>query len=179
MKWSLSLAALLLAGCGHVSLESYDGTSPRFDLLQYFSGPGKAWGMVQNYRGQVVRRFEVDLCGQMDGQTLVLDEDFLYDDGETQYRQWRITPDEAGYVGRADDIVGEAAGEPAGFALQWAYTMDLEVDDSTYRVRFDDWMYRLDNQHVFNKARIKKWGFTVAEVTLFFEKREGSCGGSA
>lgn len=175
MRW-MWVFALLLAGCGHVGIDHYRSSSPAFNLNAYFTGQTRAWGLVQNYRGEVVRRFSVDLCGyQRDGQ-LILDEDFVYDDGETQFRQWRISPDGDGrWKGRADDIIGVAEGSEAGFALQWAYQMDLEVDDTVYRVSFDDWMYRLDEQHVFNRAAIKKWGVTVAEVTLFFEKRAPDC----
>lgn len=173
MAW---LGVLLLTGCGHVSIEDYRGSEPAFSLQEYFTGQTRAWGLVQNYRGQVVRRFSVDLCGYEQGGELVLDEDFVYDDGETQFRQWRINSAANGqWQGRADDIIGVAEGEEAGFALQWAYQMDLEVDGSQYRVSFDDWMYRLDEQHVFNRADIKKWGVTVAEVTLFFDKLAPSC----
>lgn len=173
---SLWIFALLLTGCGHVGIDDYRSTEPSFDLQTYFTGQTRAWGLVQNYSGQVVRRFTVDLCGYQQGDELVLDEDFVYDDGETQFRQWRIAGNGSGqWTGRADDIIGEATGTEAGFALQWAYQMDLEVDGSVYRVSFDDWMYRLDEAHVFNRADIRKWGITVAEVTLFFDKLAPAC----
>lgn len=167
--------SLALAGCSHVDIEDYQDTGPAIDLLGYFNGPVQAYGMVQNFSGQVVRRFEVSLCGYDQDGLRILDEDFVYDDGETQFRRWRIAQSDEGYTGRADDILGQATGQARGFALNWRYTMDLVVDDSSYRVQFDDWMYRLSDQHLFNRASIRKFGVTVAEVTLFFEKRAGSC----
>ncbi len=177
MKFILSIyivMSLAITGCTQISsYESSEPSAPKaVDLMTFFSGGSRAWGMVTDYRGKVVRRFEVDLSGCMEGGRLVLDEHFVYDDGETQFRQWKIerTLDGRTYTGEAADIVGSAEGVSSGFALQWRYTMDLPVDGSVYRVNFDDWMYQLDSQHLFNIAKIKKWGVTVAKVTLFFQK---------
>ncbi|UTA47015.1 DUF3833 domain-containing protein [Simiduia sp. 21SJ11W-1] len=173
-KWLIAAAMLLaLAGCS--GIESYAPATPaeqqRVDLLHFFNGQSRAWGMVRDYTGKVVRRFTVDLVGCVRDGQLVLDEHFLYDDGETQFRQWVIDESSAGhYTGRAADISGTATGRSEGFALQWQYAMDLPVGDSQYHVRFDDWMYQLDNDHLFNQAAIKKWGITVARVTLFFQR---------
>lgn len=173
--WRWLAAGLLLSSCGQVQVTDYRGSHPEFDLLGYFDGPLQAYGMVQDYTGQVVRRFTVSLCGYHRDGLRYLDEDFVYDDGETQFRQWRIERRDDRYIGRADDIVGQATGQAQGFALNWRYTMDLQVGGDRYRVQFDDWMYRLSDRHLFNRARIKKFGLTLAEVTLFFDKREGRC----
>src|SRR5690554_3055850 len=68
------------------SIERYADTEPRLDIGDYFQGQTRAWGMVQDYRGEVQRRFTVLIDGRYDGQTLVLDEAFVFDDGETQRR---------------------------------------------------------------------------------------------
>ena len=171
MKIVLIALSLLLASCGSVNLQDYNGENPKFSLVDFFQGETKAWGIVQDYSGKVTRRFTVNMTGimQEDGR-LVLDEHFLYDDGQKQFRQWTIKAIDQGYVGRAADIVG-IEGAEHGFAVQWQYDMDLTVDGEVYRVAFDDWMFRLDQHRAFNKAKIKKWGFTVGEVTLFFEKK--------
>jgi len=171
MKIVLLTFTLFLYGCGSVNLHSYENTQPAFSLIQFFQGKTRAFGIVQDYSGEVTRRFTVTMTGELDADgTLVLDEHFLYDDGQKQFRQWIIKQSEQGYLGRASDIVGIAKGEERGFAVRWQYEMDLTVDGDVYRVAFDDWMYRLDQNRAFNKAKIKKWGITVAEVTLFFEK---------
>jgi hypothetical protein len=55
---------------------------------------------------------------------------------------WTITRvDASRYVGRADDVVGEAQGEAAGNALRWRYVLALPVDGRVWNVDFDDWMY--------------------------------------
>ena len=67
--------------------------------------------------------------------------------------------------------MGKATGRVSGYALNWQYTMRLEVDGDTYDVAFDDWMYMIDENTVVNKARVTKFGFTVGEVTLVINKQ--------
>jgi hypothetical protein len=171
----LSLFALgwltLLVGCS-ADLTDYREAGPNFDLFEYFEGDTAAWGMIQERSGKQTRRFEVALKGTIDGNTLTLVEDFLFDDGEVDQRIWVITklPD-GRYSGRADDIIGEASGEEQGNALRWSYDFELPYGESTINVYFDDWLYRQDDKHVFNLTSIRKFGIEVASLTLFFQKQ--------
>jgi len=168
----LAAATLLLslASCAP-SLQQYQDKTPRLDLQHYFNGRVEAWGLVQDFRGNVTRRFEVSIDGRWQGDTGTLDEHFVFDDGEKQFRRWTLTKlDERRYRGTADDVVGEAEGEVAGNTLRWRYTLRLPVDDSSYDIAFDDWMYQMDEQRLFNKATLSKFGIQVGEVTLFFQK---------
>ena len=102
----------------------------------------------------------------------MLDEAFTYSDGTKQTRIWRLTKTGNGkFVGRADDVVGEALGESRGNAFHWTYTMRLPVDDKVYDVQFDDWMYLMTDKVMLNKATMSKFGVRLGEVTLSFTKR--------
>lgn len=165
------LAVLSLAACRSVSIDDYAGTRPGLDLASYFNGRLTAQGMFQDRSGKVVRRFTVEMTGSWQGNQGVLDEHFSYDDGEKQRRVWRLVKQPDGsYTGTADDVVGEARGRTAGYALFWDYTLKLPVDGKVYEVRFDDWMYQLDEQTLLNRSRMSKFGITLGEVTLFFRK---------
>lgn len=166
---------LLLTGCSSLSVNDYAADTPPFDPFVFFDGRVHAWGIVQDWRGRVVRRFDVDIDGTVDDDVLTLDERFRYADGETDTRVWRIRAAGAAgsYRGTAGDILGEADGTAAGNALRWNYEMDLPVSGSTYRVRFDDWMWQLDDRVVVNRSYIRKFGLTVAEVTLFMQRSGG------
>lgn len=162
---------LLLAGCS-ADLQSYQSVSPRFQLFEFFEGETYAWGMVQDYTDKQTRRFEVAIRGSVEGDVLTLVEDFEFDDGETDQRIWVITRgDDGTYVGTADDIIGQATGKEVGNALQWQYDFELQLDDSSVVVTFDDWLYRQDEKHVFNLTKIKKFGLEVGQITLFFQKQ--------
>lgn len=88
-KSLLLTLSLLLAGCG-ATLEDYQQAQPKIDIFNWFNGESRAWGMVQDYSGKQIRRFEVVIRGQVVGETLTLNEQFVYDDGEKQTRVWHI-----------------------------------------------------------------------------------------
>jgi hypothetical protein len=106
------------------------------------------------------------------GDEGVLDEAFSYADGSKSRRVWHLTRGSNGhYTGRADDVIGEAAGQQSGNAFRWAYTLKLPVDDKVFEVQFDDWMYLMDGKVLLNKATMSKFGWRLGEVTLSFTKR--------
>lgn len=173
---SIVLTALVamttLTGCTTMKIQDYQNETPKLDLFSYFEGKTYAQGQFQDRSGKVLRRFTVDITGSIEGNTLTLDEQFVYNDGEKQQRIWRIekTGDNT-FIGKADDVIGEAIGESAGNALNWRYTLDLPYKDSTIHVAFNDWMFLHSKDTMMNIASVTKWGFNVGEVTLFFNKK--------
>ena len=168
------MGALLMSGCARFDINTYATAKPAFDPFLYFAGDVHAWGLVQDWRGRVTRRFDVTIKGHQDGEFMVLDEKFRYDDGETATRTWRIARTGNGaFSGTADDIVGKAIGQTAGNAMHWTYDLDLVVNASTYRIAFDDWMWQLDGEALINRSKLRKFGVTVGEVIIFM-KRESS-----
>ena len=153
------------------AIEEYKKTSKPFDIKEYFSGPVIAWGMVQDYSNKVSRRFCVEIEGSWQGNDGVLAEKFYFDDGEISYRNWQLTKQENGnYHGTAEDVEGVAVGVHKGFAFQFSYNLLLTIDNETYNVTMDDWMYQLDEHRVMNKTSMHKLGINVADITLFFDK---------
>ncbi len=163
----------MFSGCTGNNLDEYKGTMPQADIKTYFNGPVKAWGIVQDRSGRVTRRFDVHMVGQWDGDTGTLTENFDYYDGQKQQRVWTIKKVADGaYEGTASDIIGKATGQTKGSAVRWNYVMDLPVDDTTYRIRFDDWMWVMNDGVLINRSYLKKFGITVAELTIFMQKQK-------
>lgn len=168
---TLLIATLLTSGCGTMNPRDFSDSSQRLDLFDYFQGYTLAWGLFEDRFGKLRRQFRVDITGTVDGDTLVLEEDFLYADGERQQRTWTITRNgDDTYTGRAADVVGEARGETAGNALHWTYLMDLQVGSRQLRVAFDDWMFLQPDGVLLNRARVSKFGLEIGSVTLAFMK---------
>lgn len=164
-------AGLLLSSCSAPLVAHYAAEKPTLDLRQYFAGHVEAWGMYQDRSGEVLKRFKVDIASHAEGDQLVLEEHFRYQDGTRQERVWRLKQTGDGrWRGTAGDVVGEAIGEQAGNALQWRYTLMLPVDGKTYYVDFDDWMYLIDPQVMVNRSSMRKFGVELGQVTLFFRK---------
>lgn len=171
-RWSaLLLAVLLLSACTGPRIADYATTTPALDLFGYFAGTTRGYGMVQERDGTLIRRFTVDITGTVTGNILTLDERFVYDDGEKQQRIWTIERLADGrYRGTAGDVVGAAAGEIAGAALQWRYTLRLPARGREWELAFNDWMFLHDGRVLMNRAEFSKWGIRLGEVTLFFVK---------
>ena len=51
------------------------------------------------------------------------------------------------------------------------YKMDLDLGFGELRVNFNDWMFRIDEGTIINKATINKFRLNIATVTLFFRKK--------
>ena len=167
----LMSAGLLCGGCASVSPRQYASEQPVLDLRHYLDGPLEAWGMFQNRKGEVVKRFHVKMVGTWSNDVGRLEEDFTYTDGTTQRRVWTIERlDDHHYTGTADDVVGTAQGEAFGNALNWRYTLALPVGKKVYKVKFDDWMFLMADDVMLNRAAMSKWGFRLGEVTLAFRK---------
>ena len=162
---------VVLTGCGGMDIKKFEAATPQLVLEEYFAGKTRAWGIFEDRFGTLRRQFTVDIDGRWDGRTLVLDERFVYRDGERDRRVWtieKVGPNR--YQGRADDVIGVATGEAKGNALSWRYNMDLKVGDSTLRVHFDDWMFLQPDNVLINRARVSKWGVELGRVILFFSK---------
>lgn len=168
----ITVAIMMLSGCSTSHLQYYKGSTPQFDIKTFFTGKIKGWGIVQDWRGRVVKRFDVDMIGTWEGDVGTLKENFKYYDGKTQQRIWHIKKNKNGtYTGTAGDILDSATGLQQGSAMNWRYRMDVPVDDKTYRLTFNDWMWQMNDGVVINRSYMKKFGITVAELTLFMQKQ--------
>lgn len=171
--WVMGLAAaVVLAGCSSPHPSHYAAERPVLDPSVYFNGPLDAWGMFQDRSGNIVKRFTVTMVGRWQGDTGVLEEDFVYSDGTKDRRVWtlkRVAPDR--FTGTAADVVGEATGILAGNTFNWRYTLALPVDGRIWHVDFDDWMVLIDDRVMLNRAVMSKFGIRLGEVTLSFTRR--------
>lgn len=165
-------SAALLAGCAAPDVTHYAREQPVLDMRAYFNGRVDGWGLFTDRSGEVVKRFTVVMDCRWSGDEGVLDEDFTYSDGTKQRRIWRVRKLADGrYVGRADDVVGEAAGQASGNTLRWNYTLALPVEGRTWHVQMDDWMHLVDSEVLLNRTAMSKFGIHLGDVTLSFRRR--------
>jgi hypothetical protein len=172
MRIFVAALVLVLAGCtGKPALEDEKLSTRNLNLEEFFAGRTVAYGQFQDIFGTVRRRFEVEINGTWDGETLTLVEDFLYEDGTTERRVWTLLKTgEDTWRGTAPGVIGEAFGEERGDSFNWRYTIDLPVPDGTLRVTFDDWMWLLTEDRLLNRAYMKRYGVDIGDVIITFEK---------
>lgn len=151
--------------------QNFADRSPRLDLLDYFGGQTRAWGIFEDRFGNLRREFTVEINGFVEGDSLLLDERFQYSDGETDRRVWQIRRKGMhDYSGTAADVIGEAVGKAYGNALNWRYDMNLKVGNSTWKVHFDDWMFLQRGGVLINRATVTRFGIEIGSVSIFFQK---------
>ncbi len=163
-----------LAGCARRDVSTLADRQPSLDLAEFFAGQSVAYGIFEDRFGNLQRQFRVNMIGTVDGDTLTLAEDFLYDDGERAERTWvikRLADDADGslrYEGAASDVAGPASGRISGNALNWEYDVVLNISGREVEVHFDDWIYRQDEDVAINRAFVSKFGIEIGSVTLVF-----------
>ena len=163
-----------LSACARKDVATLADRQPPLDLADFFAGDSVAYGIFEDRFGNLRRQFRVNMTGTVEGDTLTLVEDFLYDDGERADRTWVIrragveADGSVRYEGRAADVSGTASGRIAGNALNWEYDVVLEMSGRSVKVHFDDWIYRQDEDVAINRAFISKFGLEIGSVTIVF-----------
>ena len=153
-------------------MEQFKNNTPKLDLFSFFEGNTVAYGIFEDRFGNLKRQFRVNISGTIVEETLTLDEDFLYDDGEKDKRIWKIKKitekDKITYEGQAEDIEGTATGSISGNTLNWSYDIYLNIKGSNIKVHFNDWIYKQSENLAINRAYVSKFGINIGSVTLVF-----------
>lgn len=168
----LAIVSIVMSGCASHTVSEYKSEKPSLVLEEYFNGDLVAHGIFTDRKGRVKKRFIVEMKASWSDGVGTLDESFTYSDGTTSKRVWTLQKAAEGrYVGTASDVVGQAKGEVSGNAFYFEYILALDVEGSVYHVHFDDWMFLMDSKTMLNRSVMKKFGFTLGEVTLSFTKK--------
>lgn len=175
----LPLIAFVLAACSSAGIEHYQGEQPRMVPEEFFRGPLTAHGVLKNRNGTVTRRFNAELQGSWDGGVGLLAERFVFDDGEIQYRNWQLIPTESDtpgvrtFIGRAEDVVGDAEVQVSGNAMFIRYVLEVPYNDDTIEVNVDDRMYLVSDRVLINESKLTKFGVPVGEIVLTIIREQG------
>jgi hypothetical protein len=170
-KLFLAILCALLAGCAPVSIEGYANNQPLLVPETFFNGQLSAHGVVKDRSGKVIRYFNADIKAYWKDGEGTLEEDFLFDDGETDRRVWTLTPSGKNrYSGTAGDVVGEGEVQYAGNSMFLDYVLRIPYNDGTLDIRIDDRMYLVNPNTLINESRMMKFGFEVGEILLVIQK---------
>jgi hypothetical protein len=153
----------------------FAGGKPLFEPEKFFAGHIHSWGVMENRSGAPTSRFTTDIVGHRDGDSLVIEQHFAFDDGRRQDRTWHLRRlDAEHYAATANDVVGTATGTADGNAFRWEYTLALSPGNPLENVDMTQWMYGVDDgSRMMNRVTVKKLGIIVAEVTEFFVHEPG------
>ncbi|UTF60011.1 DUF3833 domain-containing protein [Gilvimarinus sp. DA14] len=162
---------LLLQACAGPDIQTYEGRTPAFAPEEFFTGKLVAHGVLKDRSGEVTRSFQADIDASWHNGVGTLDEQFVFDDGETQTRVWTLTPTgKDSFDATAGDVIGTGSGQIAGNALNLNYTLEIDYRGEKLALAVDDWMWRVSDDVVINQSTLSKWGFTVGSIQLVIRK---------
>jgi hypothetical protein len=155
-----------------VKTDDYNPQSPKLDIRQYLNGNLTASGILLDWKGSVQTHFHVKMKGTWQGNNGTLEEEFLFSNGKTDKRIWTITfKDDANFTAKATDSVGEAIGSQSGNIALMNYVLAVKRDNgSTIDLSLDDRLFLMDEKTLINHTRLKKFGITVAQLIIQFQK---------
>lgn len=142
-----------------------------FNPFDFFHGQLYAYGAFIDRTGAVKRRFTADITGHIEQDILILDEHFIFDDGEREQRIWKLKHQDNDRIAAfCDDVVGEASGRIIGSSLHLSYDFLLNISGRRIKFKFDDIIICEDGIHAVNRARVSKFGIFVGDVIITFKK---------
>ena len=162
------ITTILLTGCASMKIEDFNNTKPEFVPQEYFNGKLRAYGIVKDRSGKIIRSFKGEMIGSWDKNGVgTLDEFFVYDDGEEMKRVWTLKPIEnKKFIATADDIVGESPMIANGNTVMIDYIMRTPYKSSTIDLSVQDWLHLQDEKVIINHSKMKKFGFVVGELVI-------------
>lgn len=169
---SLTCSFLLtLSACSSISVSDYSNNTPKFIPQEFFNGNLSAQGVVKNRAGKVTRYFTATIDAHWKDGIGTLDEKFIFNDGEIQYRTWTLTPTTQGsFNASAGDVIGTGTGKFSGNAVNLHYILAVKYNDSTINLTVNDWMWLVDSKTVLNESTLTKFGFKVGSIQLAIVK---------
>jgi hypothetical protein len=145
--------------------EEYEGLAPAIDIRKHLSGPIVCEGVIYGPTGRVSSRFVARMQGEWNGNSGVLREHFVYDNGDRQERAWLLELSDDGRIAaRADDVVGVGRGKQSGPGVRLCYRIRLPEEAGGHVLDTTDWMYLVEDGKIINRSQFRKFGFKVAEL---------------
>lgn len=162
----------VLAGCANQNIDLYKDRVPALHAETFFNGNLTAHGVVKNRGGEVTRYFNATINAYWKEGVGTLEERFVFDDGEIQYRTWTLTPAATGgYTAKAGDVIGDGCATVAGNAMNLSYTLRIKYNKGTLDLAVDDWMFLVDENTIINESVLTKWGIKVGSIQLTILKK--------
>lgn len=141
-------------------------TAPRpipLVLEEFFSAPIRVEGFFQKSWSRARLGIAIDIVPSWDGKVLSLDERFVYSDGTTDHKIWRLEKTGPGtYAGTRADMIGVGRVWTEGRAVRLQYVLTM-VGMGFY---FDELMILFDNGTLVGRSTVRKWGIVVGRVDL-------------
>tara|TARA_R110002049_G_scaffold44333_4_gene129944 strand:- start:21238 stop:21804 length:567 start_codon:yes stop_codon:yes gene_type:complete len=153
--------------------EDYIDAFPQLDLQERLRGKMVCEGVIFGPVGRVTSTFVAQFSVVWDDRTAIIDEEFRYNNGTRQTRQWTVVMGREGhFTCTAPDVVGKGMGVQAGPTVQLCYRIRLPKDLGGHVLDTVDWMYLTPDGTIVNRSQFRKFGFKVAELVATIRPKD-------
>jgi hypothetical protein len=168
--WLLLL--LLFTSCASLNPATFASETPKLDPVEFFGGRTSSKGVIENYKGKPTDRIITTTEGTVKDGKLFIEQDLMTEGKKTNHRSWSLQQiDEHHVQANSTDMDGTAKGLLYGNAFSWTYRMKLQNRKFIKHVRMQQNMYLMPNGNtLIIRSVIRKFGFTVAQITEQFTK---------
>ena len=172
---SLSYLILLLTfltSCASLNPVSFANETPNLDPVGFFGGRTTSTGVIENAKGKPIDRIKTSTSGTVKDGKLYIEQDLITEGKNTNHRSWSLKQiDEHHVHANSTDMDGTAKGLLYGNAFSWTYRMKLKNRKFLKHVRMQQNMYLMPGGNtLIIRSVIRKFGFTVAQITEQFTK---------
>jgi hypothetical protein len=169
LRAALALTSVLfVSDCASFQAQDSARSRSHFELILFFTGRSRSWGVFENSHGQPKRYFTCDSYGKRNTSgDLTLNQHFLFSDGKTQNRVWHIHQvDSCHWKASADDMVGVAQAVKSGNTVSLGYTIALDRKNPLATVHIRQWIYQPEESGcLMTRLVITKLGVTIFQVS--------------
>lgn len=146
---------------------------PEFNFEQFFDGKLIAYGAIFNFFGKLDGRFTIK-SEKINNPNYKTDNKVLYKQIVESLDTKKIkemtsyaifnAKDKTTLIYKDEMMVKPGRYKISGNTAHIQY--DLKVEGKNLIVSADDWAYMIDEKHIINKIKIKKFGITVASIVM-------------
>ena len=155
--------------------QDYDGAAQSFDLRTHMRGKMICDGVIFGPLGRVQSRFTATMEARWSGARCIMTEDFIFDSGARQHREWQLELLEDGQIlAQAEDVIGQGRGQQRGDAVQLRYRLRLPSDAGGYVLNTVDWMYLVPGGGIVNRSEFRKLGVPVGGLIATMRQQSSS-----
>ncbi len=166
--------ASLASGCASLKAPVFKDELPRLDPVGFFGGKTSSKGVIENAAGKPTARITTTTTGTEKAGKLFIEQDLVTLGKSKNHRSWSLEQiDEHHVLANSTDMDGTAKGLLYGNSFSWTYRMKLKQRKIIRHVRMQQHMYLMpDGNSLIVRSVIKKFGFTVAQITEQFTKEK-------
>ncbi len=166
------LLSIFIFSCNSTKSVSLAKHEKNLKPVQFFIGKTQSTGVIENRAGKPTTNITTETVGILKDSILNIEQDLYPEGGKKNHRSWQIKILNDTHVeATANDIDGKAIGVLTGNQFSWTFRLKLPNRKFIRHARMTQYYYLMpDGKTMIIRSIIRKFSFTVAQITEQFQK---------